>query len=167
MALKRIAQLSAVTVAAALALGVAPAAQATAAPAGAEAAAQAASSMPFRDGQRLIDDSDGAVYLILDGKRRHIRSWWLHDQLFKNHKHLIKVPSTAGMPLGSYLPNDTKIIAGADRPEIYLYVDGVKRHIPSWDMFNWYHLDRNKIDYKHPADLDKIADGAALDNEIG
>ncbi|HEV7645240.1 MAG TPA: hypothetical protein VGO50_14950 [Pyrinomonadaceae bacterium] len=89
------------------------------------------------DGMRIRQASNGAIYLVIDGKFR-----WIPDQATYNNLYssgsVVNVPTVAQYPGGSQLSSGAYLANVPGQPEIYLVVDGAKRWINSLQALGRY-----------------------------
>mgnify|MGYP001588133450 CR=1 FL=1 len=123
--------------------------------------------LSYPDGTLLQSPKDGKVYLIKDGERRHIISSAAFKQNKFKEKDIIKVPEDevaayvsggiVGLPEGTLFSVSPKVTA----PN-YVVMNGGKKFIPSWDIFNAWKFDKKKIRVIAKKDLDLYPDKGEL-----
>ena len=95
------------------------------------------------------DNNEGAViqttnspdvYIVVNGKKRHIPSPWAFEQLKLKWQQIKKVSQQI---LDSFPDDD--LLQAAGKPEVYIIVNGMKRHVPSPEVFNSYGFDWSNI----------------------
>mmetsp|Transcript_45786 Transcript_45786/g.41001 ORF Transcript_45786/g.41001 Transcript_45786/m.41001 type:complete len:142 (+) Transcript_45786:45-470(+) len=121
---------------------------------------------PFEGNRLHSKPGNGAIYLVLDGKLRHIPDPPTFNQLFdkweyENMNDILLQQLVKGDPLpqGSHLFNGTA-------PHVYLLdkINGklVKRHIVSPPVFNKYSFSGSKIKSIPNISVQAIPDGPAI-----
>jgi len=99
------------------------------------------------EGQRIKGDEQDPIYLVLDGKLRHIGNPDVYKALFGDGEwKFTTVPQALvdNYPKGPELNFLTPLAKGFDDP-VYLIDQGKKRWITSPDVFNRYGFAWNKI----------------------
>ncbi|MFG3497743.1 hypothetical protein [Streptomyces sp. NPDC047886] len=126
--------------------GSAAAAPAAAAADGTDApAAQPAQVRPDLNGLRLKSVNGPAVYLILDGKRRHIPNPATYDNLFRDWNGIQSVIDINSITDGGPLSDGAVLGKSPNGPEVYLISNGVMRWITSPAAMDTYHFAWGKI----------------------
>jgi len=92
----------------------------------------------FDDGALLLSENTKKVYLIKNGKKRHILAPWAFKKNKLNEKNIIKVSEedlknydddgVVGLPEGS-------ILTDKKRKDFYIVSDGGKKQIKNWSIF--------------------------------
>ncbi|EUC33382.1 hypothetical protein COCVIDRAFT_26679 [Bipolaris victoriae FI3] len=99
------------------------------------------------EGQRIKGDEQDPVYLVLNGKLRHIATPDIYKALFGDGEWKFSTVQQAlvdNFPKGPVLDFPTPLAKGFDDP-VYLIDQGKKRWIKSEDAFNRYGFAWNKI----------------------
>jgi hypothetical protein len=89
------------------------------------------------DGMRIGQQSNGAIYLVIDGKLRWIPNQTTYNNLYSSATGP-SFPSVAQYPIGSQLTDGAYLANVPGQPEIYLVVDGTKRWINSLQALGRY-----------------------------
>jgi hypothetical protein len=110
-----------------------------------------------REGMRLHNNF--ALYLVLDGKVRHIPNPATYDQLFADWNGYKEAQNI--QPAGDALTDGAYLARDASNGKVYLVNDGVRRWITSPAVFDKYYFGAGKVRDTVP-DFDKIAVGANI-----
>lgn len=99
----------------------------------------------YLEGRLVKIINQPAIWLILDGKRRHIPNPTSFNAIFKNWNTILtRFPQELSIiPTGPPLLN-ARLIKGSG-PAVYLTVDLSKRHIANPRTFNHFNFSWNKI----------------------
>ncbi len=89
------------------------------------------------DGMRIRQQSNGAIYLVIDGKFRWIPDPATYNNLYSSGS-VVTVPTVAQYPGGTQLTSGAYLANIPGQPEIYLVVDGTKRWINSLQALGRY-----------------------------
>lgn len=140
---------------------------ATVAAAAAPSAAESTTAQPPRvrpdlNGLRIKDVSGPAVFLILDGKRRHIPNPETYNNLFRDWNGIQHVVDSAAIDNGGPLSDGAFLGKAPNAPEVYLVSNGVKRWITSPAAMDKYHFAWNRIVSISPVALHSIPTGASI-----
>jgi hypothetical protein len=117
---------------------------------------------PLVAGARMRNPTNGATYLVLDGKLRHIPDPQTFDNLYASWSGVTPMaepdPATVGAPLtgGAYLA------AGTPDGRVFLITDGTRRWISSAEAFNRYSFDWGRIRRMPAAQLEAIREGPQI-----
>lgn len=103
---------------------------------------------PDPDNTIVTSTSSPEVYIIKNGKKRHIPSVDAFNRLGLKWANVKKISLEE---LSSYL-EDT-LIKTADDPAVYILCNGLKRHVPSVEVFNSYGFNWADISIVSGADL--------------
>ncbi|MFE3644776.1 hypothetical protein ACFXOM_28010 [Streptomyces sp. NPDC059169] len=151
------------TVAALAGSAAVPAAAAPApAPADQSAIAQPPRVRPDLNGLRIKDISGPAIYLVLDGKRRHVPNPETYNNLFRDWNGIQHVVDAAAIDNGDPLSDGAFLGKAPNAPEVYLVSNGVKRWITSPAAMDKYHFAWNRIASISPVALHAIPTGASI-----
>ncbi|MGW7363690.1 hypothetical protein ACWGI8_09730 [Streptomyces sp. NPDC054841] len=138
-------------------------ASAVATPSSAESTtAQPPRVRPDLNGLRIKDVSGPAIYLILDGKRRHIPNPETYNNLFRDWNGIQHVVDAAAIDNGGPLSDGAFLGKAPNAPEVYLVSNGVKRWITSPAAMDKYHFAWNRIVSISPVALHAIPTGASI-----
>ena len=99
------------------------------------------------EGKRIKGDKDDSVYLVLDGKLRHIADPTVYEALFGNQDitfETVPQPMVDSFTKGSALDQRTPLVKGFDDP-VYLIDEKKKRWIKSPEAFNRYTFSSDEI----------------------
>lgn len=122
----------------------------------------------YPDGSLLASEKDGKVYLIKNGQKRYVVS----SKAFKNNKfkekNIIKVPETdleayADGGIVGELPEGALVSISfkASAPN-YVIIDGGRRLILSWEMFDRWKFNKKKIKVLSKKEFDLYPDKGEL-----
>ncbi|GAA4890048.1 hypothetical protein ACFPM3_19585 [Streptomyces coeruleoprunus] len=139
----------------------APAALA-AAPAADAPAVQPAQVRPDLNGLRVKGVNSPAVYLILDGKRRHIPNPATYNNLFRDWNGIQSVLDVNAVDDGGPLSDGAILGKSPSGPEVYLISNGIKRWITSPAAMDKYYFAWNKIVTISPVALYSIPTGPSI-----
>jgi len=122
----------------------------------------------YSDGSLLASEKDGKVYLIKNSEKRYIIS----SAVFRNNKFkekdIIKVPEIdleaypSGGIVGNLSEGATVSLSHKASAPNYLIMDGGKKLIPSWEMFDRWKFVRAKIRVISKKDFDLYPDKGEL-----
>jgi hypothetical protein len=97
------------------------------------------------NGLRIKDSVGPAVYLVLNGMKRHIPNPNTYNSLFANWNNIVISDYLVDqIPAGDPLSNGAVLIKGSS-PLVCLGTNGQKLPIPSEAVFNKYYFAWNKI----------------------
>jgi hypothetical protein len=85
-----------------------------------------------------VRDPQGDVYLMLDGRLRHVPNRATYDRLFKTWGGFTDVPRAAAYPMGEPLDENARLVRDAANGRIYLVGHGIRRWIISRHVFDRY-----------------------------
>jgi hypothetical protein len=120
-----------------------------------------AHDLPMSDGLRIRDDSNGAIYVMLDGQLRQIPSPDVYRQLFRAEDYDHR-PAIAPYPVGQPLAGLMVLANGTPDEKIFLLIDNVKRWIISSAVFDRFGFNRDKIQAMSAEQLNAIPDGSQI-----
>ena len=101
------------------------------------------------NGLRVQLPGNPAIYLIDNGRKRHIPSPPVYNQLFSTWAGVIQDIDVNDIELGEAIPNTAILFRCSNSPAVFL-LDGnsphqIKRHIASPAVMDRYSFDWNKI----------------------
>ena len=97
--------------------------------------------------KRFRNNSSTGIYLVLDGMFRVFPDPETYFNLFADQANLGAIASSEeAYPLG--LPITAGAYLARTEGRLYLVIDGTKRSIPNWGVFDFYGFDRSKIQEK-------------------
>ncbi len=105
------------------------------------------------EGTLVMSDDGPEVYIIKNNRKRHIPSVQAFNRQNFAWQNIKRI--TAGQ-LNSY--SDDELIKASDNPAVYLICAGMKRHIPSSQVFESYGFDWNNISVVSPDELTDYVD---------
>lgn len=115
------------------------------------------------DGMRIVLQSNGAVYLAIDGKLRWIPNQPTYNNLIVGAVTAVPVNSITQYPVGPPITNGAYLAAVSGQPAIYLVVDGTKRWINSPAALNRYGFN-GPVRQLTTAQMAAIPDGPQIGN---
>lgn len=120
-----------------------------------------AHDLPMSDGLRIRDDSNGAIYVMLDGQLRQIPSPEVYSQLFlaEDYDHR---PAIAPYPVGQPLAGLMELANGTPDGKVFLLIDNVKRWVTSPAVFDRFGFNWAKIQTLPAQELNAIPDGPPI-----
>lgn len=113
------------------------------------------------EGSRIRVDSD--IYLVLDGKVRHIPGTEVFNRLLENWDGVIASMDNL-QTIGPPLPTNAYLASAQGDGKVYLVCDGVKRWISSPQVFKKYNFNSTTIRQKLKAEIEAIPTGDTLYN---
>lgn len=105
------------------------------------------------DGALIQSQEDDEVYEVSNGRKRHIPSPAAFERRGYRWGNIKRVSQAT---LDSY--NDDELIKASDSPVVYLLIAGMKRHIPSVEVFESYGFDWNDISVVSPDEVNDYPD---------
>lgn len=121
------------------------------------------------DGLRIKLPGAPAVYLMDEGKKRHIPNPVVYNEIFKDWENIIEDLNIDLIETGEPLPETVFLFRCYNSPKVFL-VDGippnqVKRHIVSPAVMDRYNFDWRKIHiFNVPLDMIALPDGNPIKN---
>lgn len=99
--------------------------------------------------ETLVTTDEGPeVYVIKNGRKRHVPSPQAFNRLGYAWQKIKKISKAE---MNSY--GDDELMKTSDNPAVYLIVAGMKRHIPSAEVFESYGFDWDDISIVNKSDL--------------
>lgn len=124
--------------------------------------------MSYNNGTLICDVGTGGqgIFLIDEGKRRHIEDMVTFQGLFLDHVKPGGVIDIDNVPLGNEIKHGSVLICGGNDEGIFLYdyYNGSwkRRHIASMDVFNSYCFDIKKVETIRAEILDGLQKGPEI-----
>lgn len=118
------------------------------------------SSVP--DGNRVNDQSNGRVYLAMDGALRYIPNPATYNNLFKNWDNITNFPNLQKFLIGTPLTEGASLVKGTPDGKVFLLLQGGKRWILSPAVFDKYGFSWEAIKTLSAEELNAIPNGAHL-----
>jgi hypothetical protein len=112
---------------------------------------------PEPDNTLVQATSSPDVFIIINGHKRHIPSPRAFARLGFKWQNIKKISQAE---LDSYL--DDELLRASNSPDVFIIVGGLKRHIPSPEVFNSYGFDWNNISVVSPQDLADYLDATLI-----
>lgn len=116
---------------------------------------------PDLNGYR-IKHPDGTVYLILDGKRRHIPNPKTYENLFRNWDGIIVDVDVDQITDGGALSDGAVLARPKEGAYVYLVSNGSKRHVTSPGVMDKYHFSWHRVNDVPHILLDFINEGSGI-----
>lgn len=119
-----------------------------------------------------LSPKHAAIYLIDEGKKRHIPNPQVYNALFANWEGVVGDLNINAIPDGSKIPETAILFRCVDSPKVFL-LDGVapnqvKRHITAPHVMDHYNFDWNKIHvWNVPLAAIVYPDGTPINNPPG
>lgn len=110
-----------------------------------------AETMRALEGKRIKCDADGAIYLILDGKARHIANGDVYRGMYGENWGNIQMCNqdfALQLPKGPSITANPPLISPSSGG-VYLIDDGKKRHVANPDTMSKYSFDWGRIVNNH------------------
>ncbi|MGW1200162.1 hypothetical protein ACWD4B_30640 [Streptomyces sp. NPDC002536] len=101
---------------------------------------------PDLNGLRIKAVNGPAIYLVLDGRRHWIPDPATYNRLFRDWNGIVSVLDIGNITEGSALTNGAFLGKASNRPEVYLFSNGVKRWITSPAAMDKYYFAWNRIE---------------------
>jgi hypothetical protein len=98
-----------------------------------------------RDGRKLRSPGTDAIYLVMEGKRRHIPDPGTYSQLFDGWADVEDTYEADDIPVGEPLGRGARLVRVGATGRVYLDSNGVFRWITSPEVFNRYRFSWAKI----------------------
>lgn len=122
---------------------------------------------PDLDGLRLYSPEDDKVWLMIHGCRQLIASARVYENLFHETENLYACDDIVNIKEGVPLNEDTCLIRGEGRHEIYLVAGASplsirKYHIPNFETFIDYGFDETKVRQVPSIVVDGLPEGKPL-----
>lgn len=121
------------------------------------------------NGILIQEVGDAAIYLIDEGKRRHIEELATFNEVFKDIPNIHSILEKNDIPEGNPIISGSVLVTAIDSDPVYLIdkYDGSnkkwkKRHIQSLAIFHKYQFNQNHIQVVPQAILDGMDDGAHI-----
>ncbi|MBF0324704.1 MAG: hypothetical protein HQL42_06480 [Alphaproteobacteria bacterium] len=114
------------------------------------------------DGQRLHLNSTGQIFLALDGMLRWIPDPATYDNLFKDWSSVRSITDISGYTLGMPLNKGAYLGSTDTNQTVFLVVDGMKRRVPSSEIFERFAFNAAKIRPHLVTELGALSEGRAL-----
>jgi hypothetical protein len=122
--------------------------------------------MTIPDGSLFQEVGDDAIYLVDEGKRRHIEDPDTFNGVFKNNPNISSVLDKKAITLGNSIVSGSVLVKSSSSDPVYLVdkYDGSdkkwkKRYIPSMAIFDKYQFNQGYIQSVPQATLDGMDDG--------
>ena len=114
---------------------------------------------PDLNGLRLQIPGNPAIWLILNGVRRHIPNPATYDNLFRNWSGIVQDINANEIDDGGPISNGARLARPANEAPVYLITNDVKMWVPSPAVMDEYHFDWNKVVSLPKVAIDSIPDG--------
>jgi hypothetical protein len=123
--------------------------------------------VPLYNGNRIKVPSAPEIYLIDQGKRRHILDMGTFTHVFGDVPPQ-SIDSVKGIPAGPDISPGARLIKGDGGPEVYFYEllggkVGMKRHVLSSNAMSYYGFVAGQIDGWPQAMVDAVQVGTPID----
>lgn len=109
-----------------------------------------------------VKHPNGTVYLILDGKRRHVPNPDTYNSLFRNWDGIVTDVDVDDITDGGPLTNGAVIAKPNNGDPVYLVSNEVKRHVTSPAAMDKYHFSWDKVITVPYVLLDSIKTGGTI-----
>ncbi|MDZ4871056.1 MAG: hypothetical protein CLLPBCKN_000444 [Chroococcidiopsis cubana SAG 39.79] len=110
---------------------------------------------------RLNEDSP-PIYLVDEGRKRHVPNPQTFDNLFRDWDRLDNVPDLNEIDDGTAISNGAILARAINTAPVYLIDNGVKRHIASPETMDKYYFSWEEIRGVDQIMLDNIPSGAQI-----
>ncbi|WP_414170262.1 hypothetical protein ACMATS_35090 [Streptoverticillium reticulum] len=132
-----------------------------------DAASHSSTAKPQRDrpdlnGLRIKAVDGPAIYLVLDGRRHWIPNPGTYDNLFRDWNGVVSVLDIGNITEGGALSDGAFLGKSPDRPEVYLFSNGVKRWITSPAAMDKYYFAWNRIQNLPYEAVNSIPNGPSI-----
>lgn len=119
---------------------------------------------PDLNGLRVQLPGNPAIYLIDQGRKRHIPDPATYNNLFRDWNGIIQDPHINDIDSGEPLSVGASLVEGFGDPAVYLVDQGTKRHVASPAVMDRYDFAWNKIYKVPPITISAIPTGAVITN---
>jgi hypothetical protein len=109
-----------------------------------------------------LHDQSPPIYLVDEGRKRHVPNPETFNNLFRDWNRLDEVPDLNDIDDGTPISNGAILARAVNTAPVYFIDNGVKRHIASPDTMDRYYFDWNKIRGVDQIMLDNIPTGQTI-----
>lgn len=111
------------------------------------------------NGIRIQIPGNAAIWLILNGVRRHIPNPSTFDNLFRNWNGIVQDINADQIDEGAALSNGAFLARPNNEAPVYLVSNNEKMHVLSPDVMDDYNFDWNRVQSLPKVAIDAIASG--------
>jgi hypothetical protein len=119
---------------------------------------------PIAMGAR-VRDPRGDVYLMIDGRLRHVPDRATYDRIFREWGGFTDVPNASAYPVGEPLGGDASLLRDPATGKVYLLVDGTRRWIVGPHVFDRYGFGWSHVEDLSADALARHPEGAPVSGE--
>ena len=114
------------------------------------------------DGTRIRNETDGRIYLALDGALRWVPDGQTYVNLFVDWNSVISVPNVDGFLIGTPITEGAALIKRASDGSVFLLMEGGKRWVSTPSVFSRFGFNPQKVQAMTTDDANAIPDGITL-----
>ncbi len=114
------------------------------------------------NGLRVKLPGNPAIYLMDEGRRRHIPNPSTYDNLFRDWNGIVEDTDIPDIDEETPISNGAILARAVGTAAVFLIDKGLKRHITSPAIMDRYHFNWGKIHDVAPALIDSIPSGPSI-----